>query len=255
MRNVTWWVLTACAPKAASPSPAAALPDTLAVSAAGLAVGTMLDGAQAPSAPDVRPEDYLVPVGVWVTAGEHAAFTYVDPSAGLSMGADLPLPPELAAAFVEGEAPPSMHTVARLSWKSPSMRVLSQEEIVARGLPAVPEWLSDYGPQPPAGTLWAAWRLDPRLWGRFHPDYPDDVEVLFDDQPPTGRFELMWVRVTGCEAERCTGTLLNAPFRLQDVREGDEVWFSLATARAGHYLLMDGADGPLVPVRTPPPGE
>jgi hypothetical protein len=50
------------------------------------------------------------------------------------------------------------------------------------------------------------WRGDPDLVGRFHPEYPDNLQVVVHDGEPrrTGRgTEACWVRVTGVH-----GTLL-----------------------------------------------
>ena len=46
------------------------------------------------------------------------------------------------------------------------------------------------------------WRSHPKLRGRFHPESPDDVQVLVHDGGPriTDRLpETVWVTVTGCE--------------------------------------------------------
>ncbi len=103
----------------------------------------------------------------------------------------------------------------------------------------------------------ATWREDPHLRARFHPDYPDDLEVLVHDGEPrrTGKqIEKCWVRVIGAfpgptrrmifneqaspltpEAFRqryesttglvFNGTLLNAPVQLSTIRQGDELLF------------------------------
>ncbi|HEY8505384.1 MAG TPA: hypothetical protein VIL46_12445 [Gemmataceae bacterium] len=72
------------------------------------------------------------------------------------------------------------------------------------------------------------WRKHPKLQGRFHPDFPDDVQVLAHDGGPrlTDRHpEVVWVRVTGCEGDVFTGTVLNRPYQLQTVTEGGEILF------------------------------
>jgi hypothetical protein len=83
-----------------------------------------------------------------------------------------------------------------------------------------------------------SWRTHPRLQGRFHPDFPDDVQVLVHDggsrlsaDPP----ELVWVRITGAEDELFTGGVLNAPMALKSVREGDTI----------RFLLPPGCEYPL----------
>jgi hypothetical protein len=72
------------------------------------------------------------------------------------------------------------------------------------------------------------WRNDPALQGRFHPEHPDDLQVIVHDGGP--RFtklppELMWVRVTAARPGAYIGTLLNPPHGLTSVREGGEVLF------------------------------
>jgi hypothetical protein len=78
-----------------------------------------------------------------------------------------------------------------------------------------------------------AWRYHPALRGCFHPEHPDDVQVLaheggprFTKNPP----ELVWVRVGAivhCEggAEFFRGTLLNQPKNLRNLNQGDSVQF------------------------------
>lgn len=52
------------------------------------------------------------------------------------------------------------------------------------------------------------WRTDPALSGRFHPDYPDDLQVIvhdggprFTEKPP----ELIWVTVTAKDEKAFRG--------------------------------------------------
>jgi hypothetical protein len=112
----------------------------------------------------------------------------------------------------------------------------------------------------PAGGA-ARWREDPHLHARFHPEYPDDLEVLVHDGEPrrTGKqIEKCWVRVTSAfpgptrrmifneQASTLTplafrqryesttrlvfkGTLLNAPVQLSTIRQGDELLFISGT--------------------------
>ena len=70
------------------------------------------------------------------------------------------------------------------------------------------------------------WRNDPRLLGRFHPEYPDDVQVIVHDGGPRitdRRPEGVWVRVMGCDGEVFRGQVLNQPNQLEKVKEGDMV--------------------------------
>lgn len=75
---------------------------------------------------------------------------------------------------------------------------------------------------------YAPWRTDPHLRERFHPDYPDDLQVLVHEGGP--RFtdaapELMWVKVVGQVAPAYRGTLLNAPQNLRTLALGSEILF------------------------------
>jgi hypothetical protein len=72
------------------------------------------------------------------------------------------------------------------------------------------------------------WREHSKLRGRFHPQYPDDLEVLVHDGGPriaATAPELMWVRVVGMSDDAFLGTLLNAPKQLTSVAIGAEILF------------------------------
>ena len=78
-----------------------------------------------------------------------------------------------------------------------------------------------------------------KLSGRFHPDFPDDVQVIvheggpyFSDREP----ELMWVRVTGCENDIFSGVVLNTPHQLREVRKGSVITFLVP--EKGEYPLL-----------------
>ena len=108
-----------------------------------------------------------------------------------------------------------------------------------RKLPERPAWLDHYGPQPNAE---APWRTDPLLAGKFHPQFPDDTQVLVHDGDPrrTRRGpELCWVRIqrvdraptrrlvepSEIEPSRHVyiGELLNQPHTLQSVKRGERI--------------------------------
>jgi len=75
------------------------------------------------------------------------------------------------------------------------------------------------------------WRDDPLLKGRFHPQYPDDLQVIVHDGGPRlSRVapELMWVRVVRKTGLGYSGTLLNKPVGLTTVRQGEEILFLTA---------------------------
>jgi hypothetical protein len=88
------------------------------------------------------------------------------------------------------------------------------------------------------GIMTKPWRHDPRLRSRFHPNYPDDLQVIIHNGGP--RFsqlpaEVVWVTVTEQVGDYYRGTLLNAPFNLPNVTVGDSILF----------LIADGVDHPI----------
>ena len=114
------------------------------------------------------------------------------------------------------------------------------------------------------------WRQDPQLEGRFHPQYPDDLQVMVHDGEPRrtqARPEACWVRITGIAGtlhmpiapadakppvaqnavrwEQRTvysGTLLNAPHQLTTVRQNDTLAFVYAPGLP-HPVLVTHAYG------------
>jgi len=83
------------------------------------------------------------------------------------------------------------------------------------------------------------WRDHPKLRGRFHPDAPDDIQVLVHDGGPrlTDRSpKVVWIAVTGCDSSDVfTGRVLNQPQQLQSVAQETEIRF---IAPSGEHLLM-----------------
>src|SRR5436309_3534925 len=78
-----------------------------------------------------------------------------------------------------------------------------------------------------------SWRQHPKLQGRFHPDFPDDLQVIAHDGHPaiSGRgAELVWVRVTAAEGDVFKGQVLNKPFQLLNVAEGVAILFIVPEA-------------------------
>lgn len=82
------------------------------------------------------------------------------------------------------------------------------------------------------------WNEHPKLRGRFHPDFPDDLQVVVHDGGPhisDRRPELVWVRVTECQDEVFSGVVLNKPSQLQSVAQGSQIQF----------IVPDGGPHPL----------
>jgi hypothetical protein len=87
------------------------------------------------------------------------------------------------------------------------------------------------------------WNNHPSLQGRFHEEFPDDLQVIVHDGQPTVTnrgAELVWVQVTGCGEDVAIfggtkhlsvfrGTVLNRPHQLQTVSEGSEIQFVVPT--------------------------
>jgi hypothetical protein len=85
------------------------------------------------------------------------------------------------------------------------------------------------------------WRSHPQLKDRFHPDFPDDLQVVVHDGGPRltkNRPELIWVRLSAAEgANLFLGTVLNKPTQLSSIKLGQEIR-SLVAAGAKHPVLV-----------------
>lgn len=163
----------------------------------------------------------------WSEPEPFLGFVYLDPQAGLSTKGGR------AGDSSQVERP---SLTVRLPIGVPG-RVLDEDEVARRGLPVSPSWLSFYGPQPPAD---GPWRTDPGLRGRFHPQYPDDVQVLVHDGEPRRsgkRTEVCWVRVVAGDDGLYEGELLNQPHGLVTVKAGDRIRF-FARAGGKHPLYV-----------------
>jgi hypothetical protein len=83
------------------------------------------------------------------------------------------------------------------------------------------------------------WRDHQKLKDKFHPEYPDDVQVLVHDGGPRLTHhcpELVWVRVTACAGSRFEGTVLNQPQQLNSIQEGSSITFLVP--EGGRHPLM-----------------
>lgn len=72
------------------------------------------------------------------------------------------------------------------------------------------------------------WRQHPKLRERFHPEHPDDLQVLVHEGGPrtaTRRPELIWVRVIGESEDAFLGTVLNTPTQLETIEARSEILF------------------------------
>lgn len=72
------------------------------------------------------------------------------------------------------------------------------------------------------------WRNHPALKGKFHPEYPDDIQVIVHDGGPRlthRRPELIWVRVIGGTDPLFTGVILNQPDQLKSVHQDQPIKF------------------------------
>lgn len=158
------------------------------------------------------------PFGRWVMIDRLpeepiVAFVYLDQHAGPSAKGGLDSEAQLATM-------PSR--TVRLSPQT-ALRELTDDEVRSRKLPAKPAWLSSFGPQP---TRDAPWRNDPHLAGKFHPQFPDDLQALVHDGDPRRMRrgpELCWVRIQRVENGVYIAALLNQPHTLQSVKKGDAI--------------------------------
>jgi len=83
------------------------------------------------------------------------------------------------------------------------------------------------------------WRTHPKLKGLFHPEAPDDLQVIVHDGGPRitdHSPELVWVRVTEMdENDVLSGRVLNQPQQLSTVSRGSIIRFVIPS---GAHLLM-----------------
>jgi hypothetical protein len=83
------------------------------------------------------------------------------------------------------------------------------------------------------------WRQHPKLRERFHPEAPDDLQVIVHDGGPRlskKSPELVWVTVTAADGRDVfTGRVLNQPQQLKSVSQGTFIKF---IAPAGDHLVM-----------------
>jgi hypothetical protein len=180
------------------------------------------------------PAGPMFPLGQWVLMDlprvlgdkRFLGFVYFDREAGLS-----------AMGGAEGDPSAAERPIIVRLPQPGFIAALEPQEAAARGLPTTPSWLQHYGPQPDPN---AQWRSDPALAGRFHPSFPDAVEVIVHNGEPrrTGyKLELCWVQILGVaemppigpDAPVYRGQLRCGPFQTDGLHEGDELLFVAAT--------------------------
>jgi hypothetical protein len=78
------------------------------------------------------------------------------------------------------------------------------------------------------GSMPSPWKEHPKLQGRFHPEFPEDLQVIVHHggRSTSGRVpELVWVRITGCQEEIFSGVVLNEPDHSESVALGSQILF------------------------------
>jgi hypothetical protein len=87
------------------------------------------------------------------------------------------------------------------------------------------------------------WNPHPKLQGRFHQQFPDDLQVVVHNGGPRVSQtppEVVWVRVTDGEGNLYTGTLLNQPDDLTSLSAGASIRFMVPVASGAHTQAMVG---------------
>jgi len=83
------------------------------------------------------------------------------------------------------------------------------------------------------------WRRHPMLVGKFHPEYPDDLQVVVHDGGPrlsSTTSELVWVRAVSATDDHFEGKVLNRPTQLRSVHQDDLI----------HFVVPAGGEHPLM---------
>ncbi|MFZ5445212.1 MAG: hypothetical protein ACOZQL_34800 [Myxococcota bacterium] len=160
-------------------------------------------------------------------------FAYTDPQAGPSAKGTLLTSTEPTTEDARAAATRPNVTV-RLG-AGLQLRPLPEPERERLALPDEPEWLVHFRP-PPSG----AWSTDPFFRGRFHPDFPNDIQALFfflEEQ----KAERMWVRLereTGVPGVY-EGALLNTAHARPELSAGTPVRLRGAPGAKGPLWLTD----------------
>ena len=174
----------------------------------------------------------------WISANvgpdTYLLFAYNDPGAG----------PSARGVKLAGETP--TRDEARMAIERPSHTVrlagiqtiqLPNEWIEYLQLPIAPPWMAHVAPSG-GGT---PWRTDPALAGRFHPQYPDDVETTFI---LLGKktLEKMWVRISEVVPRvGYRGVLLNTSHLEPALAQGARVLIRPSKSHPPALWVPDGA--------------
>lgn len=85
------------------------------------------------------------------------------------------------------------------------------------------------------------WRTHPALSGKFHRDFPDDIQVIIHDGGPrttTLNPEAAWVTVTGADGDVFSGRLIVTPTHITSVRLNQSIRF-IATSNNHPVMVSD----------------
>jgi len=86
------------------------------------------------------------------------------------------------------------------------------------------------------------WRTDAALAGKFHADFPDDLQVIVHEGGPRiteKQPELVWVRVIGTQGNAYRGNLLNQPHQLSSLKQGDSILFLVPDSENAPFMITD----------------
>ena len=86
------------------------------------------------------------------------------------------------------------------------------------------------------------WRTHPKLKGRFHPEHPDDLQVIVHDGGPriTDRApQAVWVTVNRCDGDVFGGRILNQPRQLRTIQQGQQVRFIMPAGGEHPVMVTD----------------
>ena len=86
------------------------------------------------------------------------------------------------------------------------------------------------------------WRSHPQLKEHFHPEHPDDLQVIVHDGGPRitdKRPEAVWVTVTDCDGDVFTGRVLNQPTQLHTVQQGQQIRFIMPAGSEYPVLVTE----------------